>query len=195
MASEIDNEKMMNVDFEESYDTSSKQPSDKPEDKPSSHMPHVPLKVEKKSQFCSKTVSANEIASEIDYEKMVNVDFNDSSDRPSKQPSDKPSSDTSYVSVKVEKEFQIPFISNSSNERRRNRRDPVFFGDFDESDMDCRVKRTRFWKVAHETVDKHKKLTKYYQCQLRRQKNKIESLKELLNELKKKEKCPKPLPK
>lgn len=54
--------------------------------------------------------------------------------------------------------------------------------------MDCKVKRTRFWKIAHETVNKQRKLAKYYQCQVRRQKNKIKSLNELLNELKKKQK-------
>lgn len=68
----------------------------------------------------------------------------------------------------------------------RRCRDPVFFGDFKETDLENEIKR--FWKVAHQTVSNYKKLNKYYQCVNRRQKIKINSLNFLLDNLMKREK-------
>ena len=49
--------------------------------------------------------------------------------------------------------------------------------------MNHAKRRNRFWKIANETVFKYKKQNKYYQCKIRRQKQKIQSLNGLLDEL------------
>lgn len=70
----------------------------------------------------------------------------------------------------------------------RNRRDPVFFGDFKESDLRLPERRTKFWKIANETVSKYKKMNKYYQCKIKRLKEKIRNLNVLIDELTKNQK-------
>ncbi|CAH1981873.1 unnamed protein product [Acanthoscelides obtectus] len=65
----------------------------------------------------------------------------------------------------------------------RVRRSPVYFGDFKISDLNNVKRRKRFWKTAHETVHKYKKINKYNQCKIRRQRNKIKSLNSLVYEL------------
>ncbi|CAH1993452.1 unnamed protein product [Acanthoscelides obtectus] len=71
--------------------------------------------------------------------------------------------------------------SNTCNFRVR--RSPVYFGDFKISDLNNVQRQKRFWKTAHETVHKYKKINKYNQCKIRRQRNKIKSLNSLVDEL------------
>ncbi|CAH1974406.1 unnamed protein product [Acanthoscelides obtectus] len=61
----------------------------------------------------------------------------------------------------------------------RVRRSPVYFGDFEISDLNNVQHRKRFWKTVH----KYKKINKYNQCKIRRQRNKIKSLNSLVDEL------------
>lgn len=68
------------------------------------------------------------------------------------------------------------------------RRQPIFFGDFIESNLDNSERRKRFWKVATKTVSKYKRANKYYQCKIRRQRKKINSVNNLLEQLRKAEK-------
>ncbi|XP_019759143.1 uncharacterized protein LOC109537059 isoform X2 [Dendroctonus ponderosae] len=78
-----------------------------------------------------------------------------------------------------------PSTANSDEHQTisyKNRRDPIYFGDFENADLDCPVKRSRFWRVAHEIVLKQKQRIKYYQCKERRQNDQILKLKRLLKE-------------
>lgn len=70
----------------------------------------------------------------------------------------------------------------------RTRREPVYFGDFKFSDLDNMQRRKRFWKISHETIRKYKKVNRYNQCKINRQKKKIKSLNNLLDELLKQKK-------
>lgn len=70
----------------------------------------------------------------------------------------------------------------------RNRRDPVFFGDFEESDLQLPERRRKFWKIANQTVSKFKKMNKYYQCKINRLKQRIKNLNVLIDELTKRKK-------
>ncbi|CAH1992777.1 unnamed protein product [Acanthoscelides obtectus] len=63
----------------------------------------------------------------------------------------------------------------------RVRRSPVYFGDFKISDLNNVQRQKR--KSAHETVHKYKKINKYNQCKIRRQRNKIKSLNSLADAL------------
>ncbi|CAH1991940.1 unnamed protein product [Acanthoscelides obtectus] len=70
-------------------------------------------------------------------------------------------------------------LSNMCNLRR----EPVFFGDFKFSDLSNLQRRKRFWKITHETVYKYRKMIKYNKCTIRRQKDKINSLNSLVDQL------------
>ncbi|CAH1973031.1 unnamed protein product [Acanthoscelides obtectus] len=65
----------------------------------------------------------------------------------------------------------------------RVRRSAVYFGDFKISDLNNVQRRKRFWKTAHETVHKYKKINKYNQCKISRQRNKLKSLNSLVDDL------------
>lgn len=67
---------------------------------------------------------------------------------------------------------------------RRNRRDPIYFGDFEEADLDCPIKRSRFWRVAQEIVLKQKQRIKFHQCRERKQNDQILKLKRIIKEAK-----------
>uniref|UniRef100_A0A6P7G7S1 Uncharacterized protein LOC114338709 n=1 Tax=Diabrotica virgifera virgifera TaxID=50390 RepID=A0A6P7G7S1_DIAVI len=77
---------------------------------------------------------------------------------------------------------------SSGNICKRHRREPVYFGDFKLSDMTNVQRQMRFWKIAHETVDKYRKVKKYNQCKVSRYRNRIKSLNSLLDELLKEKK-------
>ncbi|CAH1999228.1 unnamed protein product [Acanthoscelides obtectus] len=97
----------------------------------------------------------------------------------------------SSESVSAENEdidSEQPTTTSQMEFPKRRRRDPIFFGDFKESDLDDVQKRKRFWKVAHHTIAKSRRNIRYYQCIARRQKKKIKSLNLLLDELMEKEK-------
>lgn len=51
------------------------------------------------------------------------------------------------------------------------------------SDLNNSEKRLTFFKVSQETVKEYRKLGKYYQCKIRRQKSKIQNLNSLLKTL------------
>lgn len=45
---------------------------------------------------------------------------------------------------------------------QKKKRDPIVFGDFQESDLEFPEKRKKFLKIANQTVCKYKKMNKYY---------------------------------
>nr|CAI5826561.1 unnamed protein product [Callosobruchus analis] len=70
-----------------------------------------------------------------------------------------------------------------SVDERKTRRELVYFGDFEVSDFDNMQRKKHFWKGTHEIVQKYKKVNKYNLCKIDRQRKKMKSLNNLLDQM------------
>lgn len=83
---------------------------------------------------------------------------------------------------KVEEEEEVT-SSTVSIDIPPRRREPHYFGDFVEQDLEWPVRRKKFWQVSHTVVEKQKQKSKYYEMANRRLSKKIETLENLIKNM------------
>ncbi|XP_045460585.1 ring-infected erythrocyte surface antigen-like isoform X1 [Harmonia axyridis] len=62
---------------------------------------------------------------------------------------------------------------------RKRKRFPIHVGDFEESDLECPVKRQQYWNVSQAVIQKYRKVNNYLHCKLSRSNKKINNLHDL----------------
>ncbi|XP_045477321.1 THAP domain-containing protein 1-like [Harmonia axyridis] len=101
------------------------------------------------------------------------------------------SSDTNVPSSQEENQpnseslSPIRTMEHGSNIRKRKRSVPVYVNDFVEADLENPVKRHQYWNISQSAISKLRKTNKKYATMVCKYKKKINTLKDLLDDLKK----------